>query len=362
MTSLIQPFTSQVPGRVFLFGEHSDYLSLEVISLAINRFLTISVTPTNSNVVSITYSDLKQKDSFSINQFPSYRSSRDYLRSAFTVLKREGISPSVGASLIVKGTIPIAAGLSSSSALSLAAIQAFSTLAGYQLSRDKLIQFAFQSEVREFNESGGMMDHIASCYGGIVHVAFDRPVDPTPLDISLNGLIIGNSLTQKTDTVGDLKKIRSVAEEGYNYLQQRIEGFHQNKTPLSVVEKHLAGLSEQCQRMTLATIKNRNLTKHALIELQKERIDPSLIGKMFNDQHRLLRDDLNRSTPKIEMMIEAAKKAGALGCKINGSGWGGTILAYAPGTEQKIIQALVEAGGEAFIVKSAPGARIIPIS
>ncbi|MHA1355411.1 MAG: galactokinase family protein [Candidatus Heimdallarchaeota archaeon] len=33
------------PGRVFLFGEHSDYLDLEVISAALNLAITITVKP-----------------------------------------------------------------------------------------------------------------------------------------------------------------------------------------------------------------------------------------------------------------------------------------------------------------------------
>jgi len=65
-----------------------------------------------------------------------------------------------------------------------------------------------------------------------------------------------------------------------------------------------------------------------------------------------------RSTEKIEKMIQVAKDAGALGGKINGSGGGGTMLAYAPGKEKEIAKALEKAGGEPYIIKISEGAKL----
>lgn len=79
------------------------------------------------------------------------------------------------------------------------------------------------------------------------------------------------------------------------------------------------------------------------------------MGELLDNHHEMLRDYLGVSTPKIERMISAAKKAGALGCKINGSGCGGTMIAYAPRCEQEVAAAIEEAGGRAYIVKKAEG-------
>ena len=59
-----------------------------------------------------------------------------------------------------------------------------------------------------------------------------------------------------------------------------------------------------------------------------------------------------------QKMIQNAKDAGALGCKINGSGKGGTMLAYAPGNEEKVAKAIENAGGKSYIVKISDGASI----
>ena len=77
-----------------------------------------------------------------------------------------------------------------------------------------------------------------------------------------------------------------------------------------------------------------------------------------DQHHHLLKTVLKRSTPKIERMIDAARAAGALGCKINGSGGGGTMLALAPGKEMEVAQAIRGAGGRPYHVKIGSGAEI----
>ena len=78
----------------------------------------------------------------------------------------------------------------------------------------------------------------------------------------------------------------------------------------------------------------------------------------MNRHHDLLRDGLHRSTDKIEAMIEAARTAGALGCKINGSGGGGSMTALAPGSEDAVVRALQDTGAEAYKVE---GCLLTPI-
>jgi len=58
-------------------------------------------------------------------------------------------------------------------------------------------------------------------------------------------------------------------------------------------------------------------------------------------------------------MLERAIKAGALGGKINGSGGGGTMFAYAPSNEKKVAKAIEEAGGKAYIIEITSGAKIL---
>ena len=122
-------FRVRAPGRVCLFGEHSDYLGLDVIAAAIDMAIEIVVTPRKDNTICINYSDLSEQDIFSLDSEIEYRSRRDYIRSSFNVMRRKGFEPKHGWNLQVSGNIPIAAGLSSSSAMTVGAIMAISLIA-----------------------------------------------------------------------------------------------------------------------------------------------------------------------------------------------------------------------------------------
>ena len=54
-------------------------------------------------------------------------------------------------------------------------------------------------------------------------------------------------------------------------------------------------------------------------------------------------------------MINAALDAGALGCKINGSGFGGTMFAYAPGNEIEVTQSIKDCGGKPYLISIVSG-------
>ncbi|MHA1442422.1 MAG: GHMP family kinase ATP-binding protein [Candidatus Heimdallarchaeota archaeon] len=348
------------PGRVFLFGEHSDYLDLEVISAALNLAITITVKPRNDDVISIEYIDLKETDSFSLSEEITYRHTRDYLRSAFNVLRRKGFGVTTGANFLVSGTIPLAAGLSSSSALSVASVMSILQLAGKSMPKEEIVQNAFETEVVEFGESGGRMDHYASAFGGIIHVNFGsgQPSKPKPLPIVFDGLVIGDSLEKKPDTVGDIRMINSTVREGYHILAEKIDDFHQSKTPLDTVLNYIDELPKHCRTMVETSIRNRDLTQKALSLFTEGNITPKFMGEMLDQHHIFLRDGLKRSTTKIEHMISAVKEVGALGAKMNGSGGGGTMLAFAPGKEIEIMKAIEDVGGKAYNISIGKGARI----
>ena len=111
--------------------------------------------------------------------------------------------------------------------------------------------------------------------------------------------------------------------------------------------------------MFFATLKNRNLLEKSLKELKKEKVDPIYLGDLLNQQHRILRDDLNVSTKKIESMLSASKQAGAFGGKINGSGGGGCMFAYAPDNPKKVASAIESVGGRAYIIGKDEGTKIL---
>ncbi|HEX9973715.1 MAG TPA: GHMP kinase, partial [bacterium] len=86
--------------------------------------------------------------------------------------------------------------------------------------------------------------------------------------------------------------------------------------------------------------------------------DNQFFGNLLNRQHAGLRDGLRISTAKIDGMIEAALKAGAFGAKINGSGGGGCMFAYAPDKCEEVAEAISSAGGIPYFIEVDKGVTV----
>ena len=350
-------FRVNAPGRVCLFGEHSDYLGLDVIAAAIDLTIEIVAAPREDNTIRISYLDLNKSDEFSLDSEIQYRTQRDYIRSAFNVMARKGISPRYGWDLQVRGKIPIGAGLSSSSAMTVGAIRAILEMSEESVPLNEVALRAYDAEVAEFGESGGTMDHYASSIGGIIHVnTVENRV--TQLAAKLDSFVIGDSGEQKEDTVGDLRYIRTTVEGEYEEIGKQLTSFDRRKTPVNSVYELRQDAPSKERNMAEATLRNRDLTNRAFRLLSNPSPDNTELGKMLKEHHEILRDDLERSTPKIERMITAAYDAGALGCKINGSGGGGSMMAYAVGREHEVATSIEKAGGNAYIVNVGKGVTL----
>jgi len=353
----VDGYSVRAPGRVCLFGEHSDYLGLDAVAAAIDLVVKMSVRPREDNVVHVSLKDTGESITLDLSDLGPYQHARDYVRAAFRVLQKHGFSMR-GADIEVSGAVPMGAGLSSSSALTVAAILAGCSLAGVRPAPSQLVEMAYQAEVVEFDESGGLMDHSASVYGGLVHIEPVSPLRVTRLPAIVDGLVIGDCGIKKQDTVGDLRRIRRSVERGYAALTEALGEFEPRSTPLHDVLSVADTIPERYRRITITTLRNRDLTARAVAYLRLPHPSPETLGTMIDEHHRLLRDGFGTSIEPIEALIEAAKNAGALGCKINGSGRGGTMLAYAPGRENEVMGAIREMGGSPQLVRVSGGASV----
>jgi galactokinase len=219
-----------------------------------------------------------------------------------------------------------------------------------------LAELGFETEVAEFKEPGGRMDHYASAYGGIVWIRFDEPMKFDRLHNPLGTFVLADS-QQKKDTTGMLGFIKSHVLDGAAQVRKVIPSFtlQSSRTPeiLSEIEK----LPPDNRRLLLGTLATRDLTTEGAALFRSPGFDEAEFGRLLNEQHKVLRDLLRISTPKIEAMIGAALDAGAFGAKINGSGGGGCMFAYAPADPEKVAAAVAAAGGRPFIVHVDEGAR-----
>jgi len=346
------------PGRICLFGEHQDYFGLAIIAGAIDLRITIFGRKRRDRLIHLDLPDINEVEDIDLDGPIIYAKPRDYLRSGVNVVQRNGARLDRGWDCLVRGTIPINAGTSSSSALVIAWVKFLLEAAGDPRAADpdQIAEFGFLTEVAEFKEPGGKMDHYASAKGQVVSIHFGDEFKLDHLRRALGAFVLANSL-QKKDTTGMLGFIKSNVHNGVAGVKRIIPDFSL-RSPLGEPERSaIADLPADEQRLLRGTLLTRDLTSRGETLFQAAKFEHKEFGELLSAQHRVLRDELRISTPKIEDMLAAALGAGAYGGKINGSGGGGCMFAYAPDDPDKVARAIDSVGGKSYIVSIGDGMK-----
>jgi galactokinase len=359
----------RAPGRICLFGEHQDYLGYPIIAMAISKYIYLKAERISENKLSINLPDIDDSLELPLgNKELEYNSKRDYLKSGYNQFIRRGYRFEKGYKIKITGDIPINAGASSSSALVMAWLYFLNLILGEPIyGRAELARLGYQAEVKEFDEAGGMMDHYSSTYGDLIYLEPGINKDGFFVEkLELEGFILGNSM-EKKKTIEDLMKVKQMSLEAFSRIRETMKDFNQFTTSLEKIEEILPNLKEDYQKKIMGNIINRDITNEAkklLFESfpfdfqqnSKSRMNfYRRLGDLLNMHHNQLMLNIGISTKKIDHMISKCLDAGAMGAKINGSGFGGTMFALAHEKEAEIKSAIETAGGEAFIIKTSRG-------
>jgi len=322
------PHLVSVPGRINLIGEHIDYHQLPVLPMAIQRNISIAFrVRTDGRVRTVSSLEAAARE-FSLTDHIEAGSAGDwanYLKAAAVAV--ETCWPLVwGIDAAVASDLPVAAGLSSSSAL----------LAGFAIALLRANDIyptvedlmAVLPEGEHFvGTRGGGMDHaavMAARRGCALLVGF-APLElrhvPIPPDWSF---LVAHSLTT-AEKSGTLRaKYNALREDGVRALEaMRLPSYRAavDKGPrLSLVRGATA-----VQRMTfLHVVEEAIRVRQGVAALENNEI--AEFGKLLLASHASLRDKLGVSTPAIDSLMEAAMDAGAVGARLTGAGFGGCVI------------------------------------
>lgn len=352
--------TISTPGRICLFGEHQDYLGLPVIAAAISLRISIRGTLRTDHRMILKLPDVGSEVSFNLGGRLTYEAERDYFRSCVNVLQKHGHRFSRGYDCVVRGNIPINAGTSSSSALVVTWIHFLSRISDdpVGLSQEDIGKLAHEAEVLEFSEPGGMMDQYTTALGGLIFLESHPQIKIAPLEAGLGTFVLGNSGESK-NTRGVLARVKAEVSDAAAAARKVSPDFSFHTAVPGQMHEFRGRLSDRQCDLLEATVDNRAITLEARGLLQDRNVDHKKVGLLLNEHQNRLRDVLGISTPKIDSMIEAALNAGAFGAKINGSGGGGCMFAYAPEHPGEVAEA-VSAIGKATIITIDRGTRQEP--
>lgn len=347
------------PGRVCLFGEHQDYLELPVISAAISLRFRIEGVHRDDTRVIIHAPDIRKDYAFDINDASSSPVRQNFLRYGLKVLRERGYAFSRGFNCSMGGEIPIRAGTSSSSAMVVSWITFLSRMSdqGTEISPEECALLAHRAEVIESGGVGGRMDQYATSVGGVLYQSFSPSVRIERLPAIEGAFVLGDSQSFK-DTQGVLSRVKSRVLSIVNEIRKEHADFSLHTVAVTDLDRYTGRLDDAGRDFLRATVRNRTITRDGLSLLKKTPVDGAALGTLLNEQHTLLARTLGISTEKIDRMLNAALRAGALGGKINGSGGGGCMFAYAPENTEAVAAAVEAEGGRAYIVRTDEGSRV----
>src|SRR5881397_1256247 len=328
-------------GRVNLIGEHIDYCGLPVFPMAIRRSVRIAFHPRSDRETHLVNHDPRFAPSFftieaSILPAPA-GDWGNYARAAAQALAQR--FPDLrGVDALVESDLPIAAGLSSSSALVVAMALAIMHANRVTVPSLELMDLLWRGE-RYVGTAGGGMDQaiILGAQAGCASRIDFRPLRLTPTAVPADWRFIVawslvhaeksgaarqayNERTQQCDEARRLVAAR---------LGQREDITYPGLLAAAPVEELL-----QVAGATLSDVLSRRF-RHVVTEGTRVRQaeaamaagDLAAFGQLLDASHQSLRDDYEVSHPELDRLVELAREAGAAGARLTGAGFGGSIVA-----------------------------------
>lgn len=338
----------KVPARICFYGDHQDYLGLPVIAGTIDRYINLKARPNSDKKYLLKLLDLKDELSISLDDNLEKIQPNDYLRSVIAILKEQSFRFDEGYDIEISGSIPLNAGLSSSSALVVAWIRFLVATQGkseetsdYQIGR-----WAYEAEVLFFDQPGGLMDQYTIAQKGLIYID-TQSGESTRLNTDLGKLLVAESGVPKK-TLEVLKNARVYAQKAVDAVKKTHPEFVLEDSRLSDYKKYIDLVPEELQGYWYATIYNYHITLEAKKELLKDAIDIQTLGDLMNQHQTILQNNIKNTPLEMVEMMDAAREVGALGTKIIGSGGGGCMVAMvADDTEEQVKQAFLDKGAKA---------------
>jgi galactokinase len=417
----------RAPGRVNLIGEHTDYNHGFVLPVALDRDVLLLARPRPDPLIRLHNVEPEfAPRTFTIG--PAIPSAprgdwSNYVRGAAQMVAQQ-VGPRVrGMDALIAAAppygVPRGAGVSSSSALTVAAALALAHLNGWQ---PDPVRFARMCSEAEWyvGTRGGIMDQFIALLARPGHALFldcrsqtpglpspagegrpepDRytfahvPLPPgTRILVADTGVRHANvrgefnlrvaacragvaclrprypGITHLRDVQDvDWTELARLLPEVLTVAEARARGADLDDVPLPVAEAELQ--VRACCRHVHSENERVRATVAALEAAARGAGDVAAVGHLLNQAHASARDDYAISCPELEVLVEAARAVeGTVGARLTGAGWGGCIVALVhqeavPGFEAQVSRRYREEIGREptiFACRAGGGAGQIP--
>ncbi len=327
------------PGRLNLIGEHTDYNAGLCLPLALPHRTYVALRPRPDDVVRVTSAqeagfwtaDLADVAPGTVTGWGTY------VAGVAWALRAAGHEVG-GFDAAVDSCVPYGSGLSSSAALECAVAVALDDVHGYGLAGDDegraaLAQVCVQAENRIAGAPTGGLDQTASLRCGVGQALLldfrDGSTRPIPLDLAAEGLalLVVDTRAEHQHAGGEYAARRTTCEHAAQVLGL---ASLREVTDLDAALARLAAAlpadeaAVAAQRVRHVVEENARVTEVAAL---LDAGDVAATGPLLTRAHRSLRDDYEVSCRELDLAVDAALGAGALGARMVGGGFGGSAVA-----------------------------------
>ncbi|MHA3684818.1 galactokinase [Leucobacter sp. HY1908] len=341
------------PGRVNLIGEHTDYNEGFALPFAIGQRTFVAAAPRAdarlrvatdafADAVEVGIADLtrlfpRREDAGAADLPPVPEWAAYPLGVAWALLEQAGgnnggsnggdAGAVTGYDLLFTSDVPLGAGLSSSAALESATAVALNELWRLGFDRRTLARAGQRAENEAVGAPTGIMDQTATLLGEVDHGVLidcrDLTTDLVPLhfgDEHLELLVI-DTRVRHAHATGGYGERRASCEKGAATLG------HPSLRTVTIAD--LPGAEHTLDDVTFRRVRHI-VTENSRVQetvAQLAATGPRSIGPLLTASHVSLRDDFEVSVPELDLAVEAAIAAGALGARMTGGGFGGAAIA-----------------------------------
>jgi galactokinase len=342
---------------VNLIGDHIDYAGLSVLPMAIQRQVHAAARPRADRTVRVANVDPgfgPRAFEISPDVLPGPRGDwGNYVQAAIVHLERH-YGKLRGFDALIDSTLPVAAGLSSSSAMVILGALSALAASGIQLPPLELAHELAEAE-RYVGTRGGGMDQ-AICLGARAGCASRVDFDPlalTPVAVPPRWRFVIASSLVRAEKAGaartayntrrrDVEQaVRAVARELRDAEAVTPRQLLRAYPTEDLIEMATRVLPEVPQRRLRHVLTEAARVHRAVAALESE--DASLFGDLMYRSHESLRDDFDVSCPELDRLVELAAAGGADGARLTGAGFGGSaVILCDVDRTQDVLRALVD--------------------
>lgn len=298
------------PGRANVIGEHTDYQEGFVTPFALEQKCHVVFAQRTDKILRCYSNEYKECDLTQVDRAAPPKGWIRYVAGAFEFVGAPG------ADILISSDVPMGAGVSSSSALTVASVIAAAELTGPV----DLLKTACEAEWCYSGVKGGIMDQFASLHGqqGRAFVLDCRSLQVTYIDLDVDFLLLNTNVKHSLVDSPYSKRRESCERVARMAGKPMLRDMTLDDLPSGITD-------EDRMRATHGILENARVM--TAIQLSKDK-DWVQFGALLNEAHASLRDLYQVSCPELDRAQEIAKTApDCYGARMMGGGFGGSVIA-----------------------------------